>query len=92
MQGGASGSVDEEINARQSAGQQGGAKTGMKGTVGAGSGAPKVTGGAASLRRRAGKRREEEAASSAGLLSKTETPAARRPEFFVQAICRANRA
>ena len=44
MQGGASGSVDEDAPA---AGQRAGAKTGMKGTVGAGSGAPKVTGGAA---------------------------------------------
>jgi hypothetical protein len=48
MQGGASGSVDEETNAPAGAGsQRAGAKTGMKGTVGAGSGAPKVTGGAA---------------------------------------------
>jgi hypothetical protein len=46
MQGGASGSIDEDA-----AGQKAGAKTGMKGTVGAGSGAPhgtaKTTGGAA---------------------------------------------
>ena len=47
MQGGASGSVDEETMRRRRAGQRAGAKTGMKGTVGAGSGAPKVTGGAA---------------------------------------------
>ena len=40
--GGASGSVDQDA-----ASQRAGAKTGMKGTVGAGSGAPKVTGGAA---------------------------------------------
>ena len=48
MQGGASGSADEDAPA---AGQRAGAKTGMKGTVGAGSGAPhgtaKTTGGAA---------------------------------------------
>ena len=46
MQGGAAGSVDEDVNA--GAGQKAGAtaKTGMKGTVGAGSGTPKVTGGA----------------------------------------------
>ena len=44
MQGGASGSVDEETTAGS---QKPHAKTGMKGTVGAGSGAPKVTGGAA---------------------------------------------
>jgi hypothetical protein len=47
MQGGASGSVDEDAPA----GARAGAKTGMKGTVGAGSGAPhgtaKTTGGAA---------------------------------------------
>ena len=43
MQGGAAGSVDEDAPA----GARAGAKTGMKGTVGAGSGAPKVTGGAA---------------------------------------------
>jgi hypothetical protein len=46
MQGGASGSIDEDTT-----GQKAGAKTGMKGTVGAGSGAPhgaaKTTGGAA---------------------------------------------
>ena len=48
MQGGASGSIDEDTNAPAgAAGQRAGAKTGMKGTVGAGSGAPKVTGGAA---------------------------------------------
>ena len=46
MQGGASGSVDEDTNAPAgAASQRAGAKTGMKGTVGAGSGAPKVTGG-----------------------------------------------
>jgi hypothetical protein len=46
MQGGAAGSVDEDAPAGRA-----GAKTGMKGTVGAGSGAPhgaaKTTGGAA---------------------------------------------
>ena len=48
MQGGASGSVDEDMDARAGApGQKTSAKTGMKGTVGAGSGAPKVTGGPA---------------------------------------------
>ncbi len=48
MQGGAPGSVDEDADAPAgSASQRAGAKTGMKGTVGAGSGAPKVTGGAA---------------------------------------------
>jgi len=48
MQGGASGSIDEDTNAPAgAASQRAGAKTGMKGTVGAGSGAPKVTGGAA---------------------------------------------
>jgi len=46
MQGGAAGGVDEDVNA--GAGQKAGgtAKTGMKGTVEAGSGTPKVTGGA----------------------------------------------
>ena len=44
MQGGASGSMDDGAPA----GQRAGAKTtGMKGTVGAGSGAPKPTGGPA---------------------------------------------
>ena len=48
MQGGASGGIDEDTNAPAgAASQRAGAKTGMKGTVGAGSGAPKVTGGAA---------------------------------------------
>jgi hypothetical protein len=48
MQGGASGGVDEDMDARAGApGQKTGAKTGTKGTVGAGSGAPKATGGAA---------------------------------------------
>ena len=50
MQGGASGSVDEDMDARAGApGQKTGAtaKTGAKGTVGAGSGTPKATGGAA---------------------------------------------
>jgi hypothetical protein len=48
MQGGAAGSVDEDTNAPAgAAGQRAGAKTGMKGTVGAGSGAPKATGTAA---------------------------------------------
>jgi hypothetical protein len=50
MQGGASGSMDEDAPAG-AAGQRAGAKTGMKGTVGAGGGAPhaapKTTGGAA---------------------------------------------
>lgn len=50
MQGGASGSLDEDVPAG-AAGQRAGARTGMKGTVGAGSGAPhaapKTTGGAA---------------------------------------------
>ena len=45
MQGGASGSADEDANAG-GAGRKATAKTGMKGTVGAGSGTPKVTGGA----------------------------------------------
>ena len=45
MQGGASGSADEDVNTG-AAGHKAGAtaKTGMKGTVGAGSGTPKVTG------------------------------------------------
>jgi hypothetical protein len=48
MQGAPSGSIDEETHAPAgAAGQRAGAKTGMKGTVGAGSGAPKATGGAA---------------------------------------------
>jgi hypothetical protein len=49
MQGGASGSGDEEFNAQPGApGAKAGvnAKAGVKGTVGAGSGAPKGTGGA----------------------------------------------
>jgi hypothetical protein len=49
MQGGVSGSGDEEFNAQPgAAGAKAGvnAKAGMKGTVGAGSGAPKGTGGA----------------------------------------------
>ena len=42
------GSIDEDASAPAgAASQRAGAKTGMKGTVGAGSGAPKVTGGAA---------------------------------------------
>jgi hypothetical protein len=47
MQRGASGSIDEDVNAG-GAGHKAGAtaKTGMKGTVGAGTGTPKVTGGA----------------------------------------------
>ena len=41
MQGGASGSVDEDAECAGGRSQQrAGAKTGMKGTVGAGSGAP----------------------------------------------------
>jgi len=52
MQGGASGSIDEDTDAPAgAASQRAGAKSGMKGTVGAGSGAPtgaaKATGGAA---------------------------------------------
>ena len=49
MQGGASGSGDEEFDAQTAApGAKAGvnAKAGAKGTVGAGSGAPKGTGGA----------------------------------------------
>jgi len=49
MQGGASGSVDEDMDARAGApGQKAGAtaKTGAKGTVGAGSAAPKAPGAA----------------------------------------------
>jgi hypothetical protein len=48
MQSGASGSGDEEMNTT-AGGQKAGvhAKTGMKGTVGAASGTPKATGGAA---------------------------------------------
>jgi hypothetical protein len=49
MQGGASGSGAEELNAQPgAAGAKAGvnAKTGMKGTVGAGSGAPKAAGAA----------------------------------------------
>ena len=45
MQGGAS--VDEDTAPAGAASQRAAAKTGMKGTVGAGSGAPKATGGAA---------------------------------------------
>ena len=48
MQGGAPGSVDEDADAPAgAASQRAGAKTGMKGTVGAGSGAHKATGTAA---------------------------------------------
>jgi hypothetical protein len=50
MQGGPAGSVDEDTDTRAgAAGQKAGAtaKTGAKGTVGAGSGVPKGTGGAA---------------------------------------------
>src|SRR4051812_44626886 len=48
MKAGAAGSIDEDASAPAgAASQRAGAKTGMKGTVGAGSGAPKVTGGAA---------------------------------------------
>jgi hypothetical protein len=49
MQGGASGSVDEDLNAQPAApGQKAGAnaKAGAKGTVGTGSAAPKGSGGA----------------------------------------------
>ena len=49
MQGGASGSVDQDMDAQSGAGGKAGvnAKTGTKGTVGAGSGAaPKGSGGA----------------------------------------------
>ena len=88
MQGGASGSVDEDARRRRS---QGGAtaKTGMKGTVGAGSGAPKATGGAAyrssnwPITPRGGN-----PVPPRGCSLKLETPAARRPEFFcVSAGC-----
>ena len=44
MQGGASGSADEDIDAGATGRKT--AKTGIKGTVGVGSGTPKVTGGA----------------------------------------------
>lgn len=48
MQRGTSGAVDEDTDAQAGAsGQRAGAKIGMKGTVGAGSGAAKGTGGAA---------------------------------------------
>lgn len=48
MQRGTSGTVDEDTDVQTGAsGQRAGAKTGMKGTVGAGSGAAKGTGGAA---------------------------------------------
>jgi len=50
MQGGASGSGEEDFNAQPGAARAKAgvnAKAGMKGTVGAGSGAPKGTGGAA---------------------------------------------
>jgi hypothetical protein len=49
MQGGVSGSGDQELNAQPGAAgtKAGNAKAGMKGTVGAGGGAPKGTGGAA---------------------------------------------
>ena len=45
MQGGASGSADEDIDAG-GAGRKAGATAKTKGTVGAGTGTPKVTGGA----------------------------------------------
>ena len=51
MQGGASGSGDEELSAQPgAAGEKAGvnAKAGAKGTVGAGSGAPRGSGGAVS--------------------------------------------
>lgn len=49
MQKGTSGAVDEDTDAQGATGQRAGAnaKAGMKGTVGAGGGAPKATGGAA---------------------------------------------
>ncbi|MBA2399174.1 MAG: hypothetical protein H0V72_10805 [Bradyrhizobium sp.] len=48
MQGGAPSTDDEELSAQPSATGQKAAKTGTKGTVGAGSGAAKGTGGATS--------------------------------------------
>jgi len=48
MQGGAPSTDDEELSAQPGAAGQKAAKTGTKGTVGAGSGAAKGTGGAAS--------------------------------------------
>jgi hypothetical protein len=59
MQGGVSGSSDEDVNAQQSApGERAGtkAKGSVRGTVGAASGAPKGTGGAASDPAATGKR------------------------------------
>ena len=57
MQGGASGSGDEEFNAQPgAAGQKAGVKAGAKGTVGAASGASKGTAGAAGDPAAAGKR------------------------------------
>jgi hypothetical protein len=58
MQGGASGSVDEDVNAQPGApGQRAGAKAGAKGTVGTGSAAtPKGSGGAAGDPAAGGKR------------------------------------
>jgi len=47
MQGGTSISDDEELSAQPGAGEKAGVKAGTKGTVGAGSGAMKGTGGAA---------------------------------------------
>jgi len=47
MQGGASGSMDEGAPAGAASQRAGAKTTGMKGTVGAGSGAPKPTGGPA---------------------------------------------
>ena len=53
MQGGASGSDDEELSAQPGAAGREGRRqaTGAKGTVGAGSGAAKGTGGAAAIPR-----------------------------------------
>jgi hypothetical protein len=59
LQGGASGSGDEEFNAQPgAAGEKAGvnAKAGAKGTVGAGSGTPKGSGGAAGDTATGGKR------------------------------------
>ncbi|MBR1271903.1 hypothetical protein JQ629_30905 [Bradyrhizobium sp. AUGA SZCCT0222] len=56
MQGGTSATDDEELNAQPSAAGQKAAKTGAKGTVGAGSGAAKGAGGAAGDTATGGKR------------------------------------
>ena len=99
MQGGASGSGDEEFNAQPGApGEKAGAraKAGAKGTVGAGSGAPKGTAGAVGDPAAGAKRNsladpEKRNPSGqtrgrrsfdAGSVFKNQTPVARRPEFF----------